>query len=39
MIDEELEYIDAMVDYYDSKKIYTGKKLETIKKQLQEIGA
>jgi hypothetical protein len=39
MIDEELEYIDSMTDYFDSKKIYKGKKLETIKKQLLEIGA
>ena len=39
MIDEELEYIDSMTDYFDNKKIYTGKKLETIKKQLLELGA
>ncbi len=39
LIENELEYIDSMVDYYDSKKIYTGKKLETIKQQLIELGA
>ena len=39
LIENELKYIDSMVDYYDSKKIYTGKKLEIIKQQLIELGA
>tara|TARA_R110002020_G_scaffold392616_1_gene602901 strand:+ start:45 stop:734 length:690 start_codon:yes stop_codon:yes gene_type:complete len=33
-LDEELEYIDKMVDYWDNTKIYEGKKLETIKQAI-----
>jgi len=33
-LDEELEYIDKMVDYWDDSKIYEGEKLEAIKQAI-----
>ena len=33
-LDEELEYIDKMVDYWDNSKIYEGEKLEAIKQAI-----
>lgn len=35
-IEEELEYIDKMIDYWDNTKIYEGEQLETIKKAILE---
>ena len=33
-LNEELEHIDKMVDYWDNSKIYEGEKLETIKQAI-----
>tara|TARA_R100001530_G_scaffold121571_1_gene89057 strand:+ start:2214 stop:2900 length:687 start_codon:yes stop_codon:yes gene_type:complete len=33
-LNEELEYIDKMTDYWDSSKVYEGEKLESIKQSI-----
>jgi hypothetical protein len=33
-IEQELEYIETAVDYFDNKKVYEGKELEKIKSEL-----
>ena len=34
LVNDALEYIDKMVDYWDNSKIYEGEKLETIKQAI-----
>tara|TARA_X000001388_G_C2221237_1_gene119306 strand:+ start:777 stop:1460 length:684 start_codon:yes stop_codon:yes gene_type:complete len=35
-LDQELEYIDIMYDYFDNSKVFQGERLEKIKNQLSE---